>query len=172
MELVCFVLLKSVFSQFISPPPFWVYYIIIGGICKVKYSACAECEIMCCRTFWNIAPCSRNVKWNLPTFASANISHLRSKYFTAKLFHLPEGQILLKKRASLTTCSFFWGVLTKKMPPWKWLKSLYYKDFQDFCNYFTAVLTVGGVILQNQSFYEKDDVGHLSFYEKDALVIF
>ena len=30
-----------------------------------------------------------DVKWNLPTFASANISHLRSKYFTAKLFHLP-----------------------------------------------------------------------------------
>ena len=58
------------------------------------------------------------------------------------------------------------------MPPWKWLKSLYYKDFQDFYNYFTAVLTVGGVILQNQSFYEKDDVGHLSFYEKEALVIF
>ena len=27
----------------------------------------------------------------------ANISHLRSKYFTAKLFHLPAGQISLKK---------------------------------------------------------------------------
>ena len=50
---------------------------------------------------------SFDVKWNLPTFASANISHLRSKYFTAKLFHLPEGQISLKKRASLATCSFF-----------------------------------------------------------------
>ncbi len=37
----------------------------------------------------------------------ANISHLRSKYFTAQLFHLPEGQISLKKRASLTTYSFF-----------------------------------------------------------------
>ena len=33
----------------------------------------------------------------MPTFASANISHLRSKYFTAKLFHLPAGQISLKK---------------------------------------------------------------------------
>ena len=32
---------------------------------------------------------SVDVKWNLPTFALANISHLRSKYFTAKLFHLP-----------------------------------------------------------------------------------
>ena len=31
------------------------------------------------------------------TFATANISHLRSKYFTAQLFHLPEGQISLKK---------------------------------------------------------------------------
>ena len=27
---------------------------------------------------------------------AANISHLRSKYFTAQLFHLPEGQISLK----------------------------------------------------------------------------
>ena len=49
------------------------------------------------RELWNIAPFGRNVKWNLPTFASANISHLRSKYFTAKLFHLPAGQISLKK---------------------------------------------------------------------------
>ena len=40
-------------------------------------------------------------------------SHLRSKYFTAKLFHLAlpnftrRRRISLKKRASLTTCSFF-----------------------------------------------------------------
>ena len=31
-----------------------------------------------------------DVKWNLPTSAQADISHLRSKYFTAKRFHLPE----------------------------------------------------------------------------------
>ena len=58
------------------------------------------------------------------------------------------------------------------MPPWKWWKPLYYKEFQDFWQLFYSRLTVGGVILQNQSFYEKDDIGHLSFYEKDALVIF
>jgi len=37
------------------------------------------------------------IEMNLPTFASANISHLRSKYFIAKRFHLPAGQISLKK---------------------------------------------------------------------------
>ena len=30
----------------------------------------------------------------------------------------------------------FWGELAEKMPPWKWLKSLYYKDFQDFWQLF------------------------------------
>ena len=72
----------------------------------VKYSASAECEII---HFVNceILLLRRNVKWNLPTFASANISHLQSKYFTAKLFHLPEGQISLKK-ALASTSAFFW----------------------------------------------------------------
>ena len=31
---------------------------------------------------------------------AANISHLQRKYFTAQLFHLPAGQISLKKGAS------------------------------------------------------------------------
>ena len=48
-----------------------------------------------------------DVKWNMPTFASANISHLRSKYFTVKLFHLPEGQISLKKALAIAS-AFFW----------------------------------------------------------------
>ena len=48
----------------------------------------------------------RNVKWNLPTFASANISHLQSKYFTAKLFHLPEGQFSLKKALAFASAFF------------------------------------------------------------------
>jgi len=39
----------------------------------------------------------------------ANISHLRSKYFTAKLFHLPEGQISLKK-ALASASAFFCDV--------------------------------------------------------------
>ena len=42
------------------------------------------------------------------TFALANISHLRSKYFTAKLFHLHQGQISLKK-AQREALSFFLG---------------------------------------------------------------
>ena len=69
----------------------------------VKYSAYAECEII---HFVNceILLLRRNVKWNLPTFASANISHLRSKYFTASLFHMakpyftcPKGKFRWKK---------------------------------------------------------------------------
>ena len=38
----------------------------------------------------------------------ANISHLRSKYFTAKLFNLPAGQISLKKAKSKFDLAFFW----------------------------------------------------------------
>ena len=38
---------------------------------------------------------------------AANISHLQSKYFTAKLFHLPEGHISLKKALAIAS-AFFW----------------------------------------------------------------
>ena len=48
-----------------------------------------------------------DVKWNLPTFASANISHLRSKYFTAKLFHLPARANFVEKSTSATQMCFF-----------------------------------------------------------------
>ena len=67
----------------------------------------AECEII---HFVNceILLLRRNVKWNLPTFASANISHLRSKYFTAKLFHLPKRQISLKKAQRDCVRLFSW----------------------------------------------------------------
>ena len=44
-------------------------------------------------------PILYNVKYHF-------ISHLRSKYFIAKLFHLPEGQISLKK-AQREALSFF-----------------------------------------------------------------
>gem|GEM_PF-5268977 len=37
----------------------------------------------------------------------ASISHLRSRYFTAKLFHLPAGQISLKKSIAYAML-FFW----------------------------------------------------------------
>ena len=72
----------------------------------VKYSPYGECEIISLRKLWNIAPFGRNVKWNLPTLESANISHLRSKYFTAKLFHLPAGQISLKKALACASAFF------------------------------------------------------------------
>ena len=52
-----------------------------------------------------------DVKWNLPTFAPANISHLRSKYFTAKLFHLPERANFVEKSTHCLgrqMCAFFW----------------------------------------------------------------
>ena len=48
------------------------------------------------RELWNIAPSSQ-CEMKFAHIREANISHLRSKYFTAKLFHLPEGQISLKK---------------------------------------------------------------------------
>ena len=47
-----------------------------------------------------------DVKWNLPTFAPANISHLRSKYFTAKLFHLPARANFVEKSTCRSKCFF------------------------------------------------------------------
>ena len=64
------------------------------GELLVKYSAPAECEIMCYRTLWNIAPSSQcEMK-----FAH---SHLRSKYFTAKLFHMAKPYFTGRRRISL-----------------------------------------------------------------------
>ena len=104
----------------------------------VKYSAYAECEII---HFVNceILLLRRNVKWNLPTFASANISHLRSKYFTAKLFHLPGGQISLKK-ASLATCFFLWRVSDLDAKP-----CVADLDARPFCRGYTNPLAMMGV---------------------------
>ena len=60
----------------------------IAGILSfsVKYLAYAQCEIF---------P-KRECEMKFAHVRAANISHLRSKYFTAQLFHLPEGQISLK----------------------------------------------------------------------------
>ena len=38
------------------------------------------------------------------------ISHLQSKYFIAKLFRLPQGQISLKKALAFTSAFFLAGV--------------------------------------------------------------
>ena len=60
----------------------------------VKYSAYAECEIIPLRKLWNIAPSSQcEMK-----FAS---SHLRSKYFTAELFHMAKPYFTRRRRISL-----------------------------------------------------------------------
>ena len=81
---------------------------------EVKYSADAECEIISLRKLWNI---SLRSMWN-----EIRPSHLRSKYFTAKLFHLAKPNFTRRRRISLKKahlrcrCAFFWLVLTKKMP--------------------------------------------------------
>ena len=77
-----------------------------------------------------------------------------------------------KKFRTLACTEFFETGWQKRCQLENGKKPCFIRNFKLFDNYFSAVLTVGGVILQNQSFYEKDDVGHLSFYEKDALVIF
>ena len=48
--------------------------------CNAMLNNPADCEIFCLVT---------KCEMKFATFAIANISHLRSKYFTAKLFHLP-----------------------------------------------------------------------------------
>ena len=84
----------------------------IFGVCQgtrgkeVKYSADAECEIIFLRKLWNI---SLRSMWN-----EIRPSHLRSKYFTAKLFHLAKPNFTRRRRISLKKahlrcrCAFFW----------------------------------------------------------------
>ena len=86
-------------SFFIYPPPFWVYYSTVFGVLQdtrgkeVKYSADAEREIISLRKLWNI---SLRSMWN-----KIRPSHLRSKYFTAKLFHLAKPNFTRRRRISL-----------------------------------------------------------------------
>ena len=83
------------------------YFSEIFGVAECEIISSGNCEILLLR---------RNVKWNLPTFASANISHLRSKYFTAYLFHLPAGQISLKKPSAYA--DGFFMAHPYKIDPW------------------------------------------------------
>ena len=102
---------KEINIFFISSPPFWFYYITVFGIFQdprgkeVKYSADAECEIISLRKLWNI---SLRSTWN-----EIRPSHLRSKYFTAKLFHLgvakfhsPQANFVEKSTSALQMCFF------------------------------------------------------------------
>ena len=50
-----------------------------------------------------------SVRMKSASSRAKRISHLRSKYFTAKLFHLPEGQISLKKAKSYDLAFFLAG---------------------------------------------------------------
>ena len=76
----------------------------------VKYSAYAECEIMCCRTLWNIAPSSQ---------CEMKFAHIRvSEYFTrrrrishfAEIFHLPARANFVEKSTCLRKCFFLAGI--------------------------------------------------------------
>ena len=82
------------------------------SIFLVKYSPYGECEIIFIRKLWNIAPLSQ-CEIKFAHVRTANISHLQSKYFTAKLFHLPKGQISLKKALAFAS-AFFWLPLLGK----------------------------------------------------------
>ena len=77
----------------------------------MKYSAHAECEII---HFVNceISPVAYGFGRCEMKFAhirEANISHLRSKYFTAELFHLPARANFVEKSTHLSVdkCVFF-----------------------------------------------------------------
>ena len=91
--------------------PFGFYYSIVYSVFQdmrrkeVKYSADAECEIISLRKLWNI---SLRSMWN-----EIRPSHLRSKYFTAKLFHLgiakfhsPQANFVEKSTSALQMCFF------------------------------------------------------------------
>ena len=79
----------------------------------MKYSADAECEIIHCV----------NCEISHPVRCEMKFAHIRvSEYFTrrrrishfAEIFHLPEGQISLKKAHLQCRCAFFWRRVDKK----------------------------------------------------------
>ena len=61
------------------------------------------------RKLWNIATSSQ-CEMKFAHVRIANISHLRSKYFTATLFHLSKGQISLKKALAIASAFFWWTI--------------------------------------------------------------
>ena len=74
------------------------------SILPVKYSAHAECEIMCCRTLWNF-PLVRKVKWNTP--------HRRSDFTRRRRISRPQGisqipQGIYFVEKSTPKRAFFW----------------------------------------------------------------
>ena len=84
---------------------------------QVKYSPCGECEIIPLRKLWNIAPSSQ-CEMKFAHIREANISHLRSKYFTAKLFHLPARANFVEKSTHCLgrqMCAFFCERATKRI---------------------------------------------------------
>ena len=97
---------KRVTIFFTSPPPFWVYYSIIGGICKVKYSACAECEII---SLWEIVKylTSFDVKWNSPFTFAKQIFHSGAISLGGAKFHSPQANFVEKRGQVFRLALFF-----------------------------------------------------------------
>ena len=65
-----------------------------------------ECEIMCYRTLWNIAPCSRNVKWNKSPHAPQRISHAKRISRTKCISQIPQGIYFVEKSTCDCKCFF------------------------------------------------------------------
>ena len=100
----------SLFSA-IYAPPFCRYYIINSLLFQVKYSACAECEIISLRKLWNI---SRRLRlwsmWNeINPLTRRSAFHTRSVFHARSAFHKSrKGFISLKKAIRLCEWLFSW----------------------------------------------------------------
>jgi len=136
-------------NDLIFPPPFRVYYSTLwGGVQEVKQNPFARSAhhaegvyiirnllryIIKAERFashqvagkihagaWWYTRAARRPWWYTP-------------HFVRRWYTKPAAWI---KNPESRAFRIFWHVLTKKMTPWKWLKSLYYKDFQDFWQLF------------------------------------
>ena len=129
-------------KKFMRSPPFRRYYIINSLLFQVKYSACAECEIISLRKLWNI---SRRLRlwsmWNkIRSFTRRRrislpqaISHA-SAYFTRSVrneFHWKKpiafaiGFFLGRGGQFRTVCLIFLKSIhgfrsADRLIPWRW----------------------------------------------------
>ena len=93
----------------IISPPLYLDYIINPFAFQVKYSACAECEIMCYRTLWNISLRSMWNKIRLFTFAK-QIFHSEAISHGEAIFHSPKANFVEKStHLSVDKCVLFSG---------------------------------------------------------------
>ena len=87
-------------------PLFWFYYSILGGVCKVKYSADAECEII---SLWEIVKylTSFDVKWNSPFIFAKQIFHSGAISLGGAKFHSPQANFVEKREQVFRLALFF-----------------------------------------------------------------